>query len=171
MRWLVRATPRPLYPRERRGSHCIGRVHFHITFLSNFLPLSLSLSLTLSHTHPHAHTRIHLCVCVNSVFFWHVTPLSLLEIYWCFVGPNISVSVHRQSSPRKEAICFSEKCKNFCHSVWWQVSENCILHTYSRNKWKLKERLRVIYMSSIQLSSPICCIALLFVASRLYPVL
>ena len=22
--WVVNATPRPLYPRERRGTHCIG---------------------------------------------------------------------------------------------------------------------------------------------------
>jgi len=24
MRWVVNATPRPLYPRERPGTHCIG---------------------------------------------------------------------------------------------------------------------------------------------------
>ena len=24
MRWVVNATPRPLYPRERPGAHCIG---------------------------------------------------------------------------------------------------------------------------------------------------
>jgi len=24
MRWVVNATPRPLHPRERRGTHCIG---------------------------------------------------------------------------------------------------------------------------------------------------
>jgi len=24
MGWVVNATPRPLYPRERRGTHCIG---------------------------------------------------------------------------------------------------------------------------------------------------
>jgi hypothetical protein len=24
MEWVVNATPRPLYPRERTGTHCIG---------------------------------------------------------------------------------------------------------------------------------------------------
>jgi len=24
MRWVINATPRPLYPRERPGTHCIG---------------------------------------------------------------------------------------------------------------------------------------------------
>jgi hypothetical protein len=24
MGWVIDGTPRPLYPRERRGSHCIG---------------------------------------------------------------------------------------------------------------------------------------------------
>jgi hypothetical protein len=47
--------------------------------LSSFLSLSLSLSHT--HTRARASASVCVCVCVNSVFFWDVTPLTLVEIY------------------------------------------------------------------------------------------
>ena len=85
MRWVVNATPRPLYPREKTGTHCTGgwmgrrpgvdrignlapptgnRSPDRPARSESLYPLSYLGSLIYIYIYIHTHTHSNICVCV-----------------------------------------------------------------------------------------------------------